>query len=176
MNFGSGGATKGFWVIRTDGAETDFSFIWAVKGTPKQEVQEFSDACRAAVEDDLCAAKRQFFVKYGDVEGRVPCEITGRLVSFDDAHVNHAYPTFGALVLSFKAARQGHRSIPPGALTRPQDNQTTTTFVDPTVAEAFRAFHHAAASLRVIAKGGNLSRAAGQRRPKIIRPVLLGTE
>lgn len=175
MNYGSGGATKGFWVIRVDGTETDFSFIWAVKGTPKPEVQEFADACRAAVMADLHAAKREFFAKHGDADGCVPCEITGKLVSIDDAHVDHAFPTFGALVQSFKAARQWHRGIPPGVLTHPQDNQTTTAFVDPDVADAFRAFHHAAASLRVIAKGQNLSMAAGHRRPKIARPVLLST-
>lgn len=142
---------------------------------PKPEAQEFSDACRAAVMADLHAAKRRFFVKHSDAEGRVPCELTGKLVTIDGAHVDHAYPPFGALVLSFKAARQWHRAIPPGVLTRRQDNQTITTFADPAVAEAFRMFHHAAANLRVIAKGENLSKAAGQRKPKIARPVVLST-
>jgi len=34
MNYGTEGATKSFWVVRTDGSETDFSLIWAMKGTP----------------------------------------------------------------------------------------------------------------------------------------------
>lgn len=171
MNWGTGGATKGFWVVRTDGSETDFSFLWAVKGTPKPEHQEFVDACRAAVMDDLHAAKRRFFAEHGDAHGRVPCEISGLLVTLDEAHTDHAYPAFGALVVSFKAARLWHRDLPTGVLSRSQDGQTTTTFVDPEVVQAFREFHHAAATLRVIAKGENLSLAAGQRRPKIARPL-----
>jgi hypothetical protein len=174
MNHGTGGATRGFWVVRIDGTDTDFSFIWAVRGIPKPEHQEFSDACRAAVVEDLQAAKRRFFAEYGDAEGKVACEITGSMVTIDDAHTDHAYPTFGALVVSFKAARSWHRAIPPGVLSRPQDNQTTTTFPDAEIEAAFRDFHHAAATLRVIAKGQNLRQAAGQRAPKIRRPLSLG--
>lgn len=173
MNYGTGGATKGFWVVRANGSETDFSFIWAVKGTPKPEHQEFADACRAAVMDDLHAAKRRFFSEHGDADCRVPCEISGRKVTIDEAHTDHAYPTFGALVVSFMASRLWHRAIPAGVLSRSQDGQTTTTFLDPEIAQAFRAFHNAAATLRVIAKGENLRRAAGQRAPKIARPLRL---
>ena len=172
-NYASGGVTKGFWVVRNDNSATDFSFIWAVKGMPKPQAQEFNDACRAIVNPDIKAAKRRFFASYKDADGRVPCEVSGRLITSDEAHVDHAYPTFGALVISFRAANGWHHEIPNGLLSRPTDNQLTTAFANERTAETFRRFHHAAASLRVVAKEINLAAAAEQRKPKIQRPVQL---
>ncbi len=37
----NGGATRGFWVVRTDGSKTDFSFPSAIKGAPKTQDAEF---------------------------------------------------------------------------------------------------------------------------------------
>ena len=175
-NYGSGGPTRGFWVHRVDGTATDFSFPWAIRGIPKPQSQEFTDACRASVNQELKAAKRRFFDRYADAAGLVPCELSGALLSFETAHVDHAYPSFGALVITFRAARGWHAAIPADTLTMPSDNQLTTTFVDPIVADTFKAFHRRAATLRIIAPGANLARAAGQRHPKIARPVLLGEQ
>ena len=172
-NYGSGGATQGFWVIRTDGTESDFSFIWAVKGTPKPIAQEFADACRNAVLSDIRAAKRLFFDTHGDHEGRVPCDITGRLITKDEAHVDHAHPTFGTLVITFRASQGWHKQIPSDILTVPADQQFTTSFANDDANQKFRDYHKAAASLRIISKEVNLAAAAGQRRPKINRPVPL---
>ena len=47
INGQAGYATPGFWVVRTDGSATDFSFYTAVRGTPKPRAHEFADACRA---------------------------------------------------------------------------------------------------------------------------------
>lgn len=174
VNYGSyGGSTKGFWVVRTDGSETDFSFISAVKGEPKPQAQEFSDACRAAVAADILAAKKAVFAEHGDASGCVPCELTDEPITFEQAHTDHAYPKFGHLVVTFRAARGWHEAIPDGVLTRAQDGQTTTTFADPTIAEAFRRFHHRSAIMRVVSRGKNLSMAAGERRPRVKRPVKL---
>lgn len=173
-NYGSGGPTRGFWVHRLNGTATDFSFPWAVRGEPKPEAQLFSDACRAAVDHEMKAAKRRFFDTYADDAGRVVCELSGERISFETAHLDHAFPSFGALVITFRAARGWHSAVPVGVLTKPSDAQLTTTFLDPEVAEAFRVFHRGAATLRVISSFANLARAAGQRRPKISRPVTLG--
>lgn len=174
MNYIPGrGSTRGFWVVRTDGSETDFSFIAAVKGTPKPEAQSFADACRSAVADDLQRAKTSFFAEHGDASGRVPCDITGELISPEDAHLDHAYPKFSHLVITFRAARGWHEGVPAGIVSQSQDRQTITTFVDEATAQAFRDFHRRAADLRIIKKGKNLEMAAAGRRPKIRRPVKL---
>lgn len=88
----NGYSTPSFWVHRTDGTATDFSYISGVNGQPKGLSREFYDACRAAVQDDLIAAKRRFFNEHGDEQGCVPCEITGTHIGFEDAHLDHAWP------------------------------------------------------------------------------------
>ena len=47
LNAESGYSTPGFWVVRSDGSATDFSFYTGVKGEPKPQSQEFADACRS---------------------------------------------------------------------------------------------------------------------------------
>ena len=171
INYGSGFATAGFWVERTDGSWTDFSFPTAISAKPKPQSQEFADACRGVVAADLRAAKLRHFKLHGDDQERVPCDITGQLITIDEAHLDHAHWPFGTLVAMFREARGWHDEIPTGVLTTAQDNQTATTFVDPAIADAFKAFHHRTATLRVIAAKANLSMAARQRKPKIKLPV-----
>jgi hypothetical protein len=173
-NSGVGYSTPGFWVVRTDGSDTDFSFYSALDGRPKQRAHEFADACRASVAADLAEAKRLHFKARGDADGRVACEVTGKLIAADEAHLDHAYPAFGHLVVMFRATQGWHEEIPDGVLTPPRDRQTTTLFVDPEAATRFRAFHHNAALLRIVDKSANLAQAAKQRVPKVQRPVKLG--
>ena len=72
-----------------------------------------------------------------------------------------------------RAARGWQHGVPVGVLTPPADAQTTTSFLDPSAADAFRQFHRGAATLRVVSRTRNLAMSAGQRRPKIKRPVQL---
>lgn len=171
----NGYSTPSFWVHRTDGTATDYSYISGVNGQPKGHSREFYDACRAAVQDDLIAAKRRFFNEYGDEQGCVPCEITGTHIGFKDAHLNHAWPTFGQIVAAFRAAHTWTREIPTGIITLPADAQTQSVFQDPIVADAFKAFHHDLAVLRIIQRKINLAMAIGQRRPTVQRPLRLST-
>ncbi len=57
----------------------------AVKGKPKGRSQDFYGACRQAVALDLIQAKKQAFAQYRDDQGRVECELTGVMVTIDDA-------------------------------------------------------------------------------------------
>jgi hypothetical protein len=170
-NVGTGFSTPGFWVRRIDGSETDFSYPSAVRGEPKSHQQEFYDACRNAVAADLLAAKKSHFQLHGDADARVRCDLTDALITFGEAHLDHAYPTFGQLVVSFRAANGWQQGVPIGILSLPDDAQTTTKFVDLEVADRFRAFHRGAAMVRVVARSQNLAMAARQRRPKIRRPL-----
>ena len=98
--------------------------------------------------------------------GHVPCDLSGELISFVEAHLDHASPTFGQLVVSFRAARGWQHGVPAGVLTPPADAQTTTSFLDASAAQALQ-FHRGAATLRVVSRARNLAMSAGQRRPKI---------
>jgi hypothetical protein len=171
----NGYSTPSFWVHRTDGTATDFSYISGVNGQPKGLSREFYDACRAAVQDDLITAKRRFFDEHSDEQGSVPCEITGARIDFENAHLDHAWPTFGQIVAAFRAARTWTREIPVGIVTLPADAQTQSVFQDLVVADAFKAFHHDLAVLRIVQRKINLAMATGQRRPTVQRPLRLST-
>jgi hypothetical protein len=173
LNTGTGWSSSGFWVVRQDGTATDFSYIDAVKGKPKGISQDFYSACRHAVSLDLILAKKQAFEQYGDYQERVECELTGKMVTFEEAHLDHAWPYFSHLVSGFRAARGWSRDIPDGVVSAPADGQTTATFLDAEVAEAFRAFHHDQAVMRILSREANLQTASSARRPKVARPVRL---
>ena len=173
LNTGTGWSTSGFWVVRLDGTETDFSYIDAAKGKPKGRSQDFYNACRQAVSLDLILAKKLAFSQYGDDHGRVECELTGKMLTFEEAHLDHAWPYFSHLVSGFRAARGWSRDIPDGIVSSPADGQTTATFLDSTVADAFRAFHHDQVVLRVLSREANLQTASSARRPRVARPVRL---
>lgn len=170
-NTGTGWSSSGFWIVRRDGSETDFSYIDAVKGKPKGAAQDFYNACRDAVALDLVLAKKNAFSLYGDSEGQVECELTGKRVMFEEAHLDHAWPYFSQIVCGFRAARGWSREIPEGVVTPPRDGQTKTSFIDDVVANAFRDFHYSQAELRILSKEANLSKASAARKPKITRPV-----
>lgn len=172
-NFGAGGATRGFWIIRKDGSETDFSFIWAIRGQPKPLSQEFADACRAAVLSDIRTAKRAFFYEHADELGFVECEISGDLLTFEEAHVDHADPTFSALVIAFRVERGWHSEVPDGVLSDAKDGQLTTTFASEEVAMAFRIAHYRKAKLRIISGPENMSRSLNCAKSSVKRPLTL---
>lgn len=166
LNFGPGYSTPGFWVVRPEGRATDFSYLTAVEGRPKSQGLELGDACRRAVAEDLANfARAQFGTRPG---ATLTCAMTGTPITAAEAHVDHDDPAFGSIVLSFRQAQGWPDSVPPGVLTVGADAQTTTTFADAAVADAFRDFHNACARLRIVSAKANLARAAGQRKPKPI--------
>ncbi len=171
LNTGTGWSSSGFWVVRNDGSETDFSYIDAVKGKPKGISQDFYNSCREAVALDLIQAKKKAFKDYGDSEGKVACELTGKLVSIEDAHLDHAWPFFSHMVSGFRAARGWSNDIPSGVISEPADGQMKSVFIDQTVADAFRSFHHSQALMRILSKEANLQTASAARKPKVARPV-----
>lgn len=145
-------ATLGFWVRRTDGTSTEFSFIDAVRGRPKEAAREVYDACRNAIAEDMRLAKDDHFALHADPEGCLACEFSDRLLTRDEARLNYAAPTFIEIVTAFRAANGWQEMPPEGTVTASADQQTTAQFVDPGVAEAFTRFHHERANLRIVAK------------------------
>ena len=171
LNTGTGWSNSGFWVVRQDGSATDFSYIWGVEGLAGDRSKDFYGACREAVALDLVLAKKRAFAEHGDAQGLVACELTGVMVSIEDAHLDHAWPNFSHIVSGFRAARGWSRDIPDGVVSAPADGQTTAKFIDTSAADAFRAFHHDQAILRILSRSANLQTASQARRPRVARPV-----
>ncbi|NSY99585.1 DCL family protein [Agrobacterium tumefaciens] len=152
LNKGDGWSSPGFWIVRTDKTATDFSFPKAVDGNPKSSSQEFYDACHNAVSLDLLHMKQKQFDHFANAEGEIECDVTGKLVVYADANLNHANPPFAAIVNDFRKLKGWELAFPPGTLTVSKDAQLSTHFADDALAREFRDHHHNVAVLRIVAK------------------------
>jgi len=173
VNHTNGGTNEGFWAVRIDNSETDFSIIKAVAARGSTRSQQFSDACRAAVSEDLTAAKRSFFKEHGDAEAMIVCEATGRRVSRSDVRADYVVTPIRDIVHRFRVAKGWDQVVPDGVITRPNDAQTITTFMDPVAAEEFRRHHAAIAQIRLVAKDAPAAQLRVGRSNSPKRPLIL---
>jgi hypothetical protein len=168
LNRGDGWSSSGFWVVRSDGTSTDFSYPNAIDGAPKSTAQEFYDACHNAVSKDLLSMKQNQFDRFGDADGKLECDVTGDLISYSEAHLAHADPTFGTIVNAFRERMGWDKNLPVGLLTVAGDAQLSTTFAEDKNSAAFKAFHHGIAIMRIVSKtrpAGSATMATSIRRP-----------
>lgn len=152
LNITNGGKNVGFWVVRLDGSETDFSFIRAVNEAPKGVLDQLVDACRTAVQAELQSARITYFATHADRFGTVLCPVSGDQISERDCGLEYAGRAFSELVGDFAIAQGWQDGIPERVLSAPADAQTTTSFVSPSHAAAFREFHRTTARVRVVSK------------------------
>lgn len=145
------GKTHGFWIIREDGSETDFSYLKCLNGEPPIKTK-VSAAFRDAVAQDVYAARAALFVD----RDRVPCAITGQPLSLDEGHMDHQPPyTFDNIVTFFLAQQSlthGEVAIVDGG-----DGRTTIELSDPDLVERFRAYHSNVANLAFVEAHAHLS-------------------
>lgn len=160
VNITNGGRNVGFWVVRLDSSETDFSFIRAINEAPKRQIEQLADACRGAVFTDLQTAKIKHFATHGDESGQVRCAVSGSLVHQNDAALDYVGAGFAELVRTFARAQGWEDGIPTGVISEPSDAQMTTVFISAPHADAFRSFHRATAKIRVVSKVEKRRRAA----------------
>jgi hypothetical protein len=167
MNVTNGGRNVGFWVVRLDGTETDFSFIRAVNQAPKREEEQLADACRAAVYAELQSARIAYFAAYSNESGRVRCPVSGESILEEESGFGYVGRGFSKLVGDFASSQGWHGVVPEGVLSAPADAQTTTTFASRAHETAFRSFHRTSAVICVVAKAiaRRRSREAPQEEP-----------
>ncbi|MBG1269427.1 DCL family protein [Nostoc sp. WHI] len=167
--------TSCFWIEREDGSKTDFSYPTAIAAREKSLYQEFFEACRNAVQDDLKKTKEQFFGKFADETGKVKCDITGEKVAIYESHLDHKKPlTLQVIVNTFLAANE--IEIKPEMLSLSQDAQFQTTFLDIEIKDKFKRYHHKIADLRIIKTELNLSLGGSERILKSKKPVIIPKE
>jgi hypothetical protein len=143
-----------------------------VKGKGESLYQEFVEACSQAVRQELAQAKRSYFDREADAEGKVRCDVTGERVSFREAQLDHKKPmTFQVIVMTFIAAHG--INIEAGMLSAPADNQYVTTFVDKDLEQKFQEYHQKVAVLRIVKTQVNRSLGGSERLTKPKRPVQL---
>ena len=152
LNRGEGYSSSGFWAVRADGTETDFSYISAVRGSPKPVAQQYYDACRNSVNAALSSTKQEYFDRCADENGCLLCDISGRKIKYEQARLRHAHPAFAVLIEGFRQMRKWKWDQIHHMLSVPGDAQISTTFVDKRDGEAFRAYHHERAILHIVSK------------------------
>lgn len=137
-----------FWIYRTDGSDTDISYLTCVKSKGKTPRAQFMAAARCAVVDQIIKFKRKAF------NGRfvVHCEITGKLVSEDNADVDHIFP-FARLVDRF--ITQYHIDIAAVEYVNKGDGDIVTCFSSDIIEQKWKAFHEKHAKLQITHREAN---------------------
>lgn len=142
--------TKGFYLRRVDGTETDFSFNTCM--TQSTHEKDCRKAARVAIVDSIMRCKNEFFAG----NQNPVCEVTGETLTVATCHVDHKPPmTFQALwkefleVMDVEADSLG--------LIKHGDGQIFEQFSSAEFRRLWVEFHDSRANLRVISIKANLS-------------------
>ena len=138
----------GFWIVRTDGSETDFSFVECLSPSTYQD--DVRHAMRGSVADQIIEYKQEAFARGGTVY----CLVTAEPVTWDTCHVDHAPPTFLELADRFAALKGGYEGIP---LTDPStDGAIGREIAEPGALFEWQEYHRRHARLRIVSPYANL--------------------
>ena len=141
-----------FWLIRTDGTETDFSFKECLTPTPHDK--KFFRALRAAIEPFTWEFKKNFF---DSLTSPAYCPYTRERLEFVGSHVDHKVPlTFERLVDDFVQAN-GIDIDQISVAGDVEDNTYQNTLVDQELKERWISYHNQRAVLQVVSRRANLS-------------------
>lgn len=148
----------GFWIVRTDESETDFSFIKCLYGASQEA--KVQSAMRYAVLDQKLAARDLAFAG-ADI---LTCPVTGEPIRVGDCHMDHESPTFVEIADAFAEQVGGYASIETISI----DGDIGRRFVDFALSSRWQAFHAERARLRAVSVRANLSvlRRGVRKKPK----------
>lgn len=137
---------------RVDETTTDWSWRECLSPTPHHK--KVRRAFRVLLEPEMIALKQRFF----DVAaGSARCPITGEVIVFTSAHVDHIPPqTFEALFTDFICEEQLDLATVQLS-SEGKDNNYQDTLTDEALASRWLDFHGQYAKLRVISARANLS-------------------
>jgi hypothetical protein len=139
-------ASRGFWITRTDGSGTDFSYLKCF--SPPTRAAEAKEGFRTAVRPQIRDFRDLVFAN-----GLVVCPITGEVLTETTCQVDHEPPlTFEALVKDFLG------DIDPAEVdvNPTEDGSTVTRIADPEIEKLWQNYHRTYAKLRVVSIEANL--------------------
>lgn len=131
-----------FWLVRTDGTETDFSYRECLR--PRSEAEKVRAALRYSVRDQILDFRTEIFA------GReaILCPITGAVMTINDCHIDHVEPdTFERLADMFISHEGGIAAF---KLRDGSDNEIGRRLSDDNLEVRWRLFHQTHARLRAI--------------------------
>jgi Protein of unknown function (DUF3223) len=133
-----------FWLIRTDGSETDFSFLKCLR--PKSEREHVLSAMRRAIAGQVIEARNAVFA---DQATRL-CPLTGEQLTADNCEMDHLIP-FIELANDFVASHGGYEAIE----TISADGEQGRHFKDTKIEKLWEEYHRGRAILRPVSKFAN---------------------
>ena len=141
------GNTEGFWILRTDGSNTDFSFKKCLFGASQEA--KVRSAMRHAVIGQIQEARDDAF----GLAVSILCPITNVEINRASCHIDHYEPSFLQLANEFAAESGGYDAI----LTEAADRNIGRRFVDADLQNRWCDYHRGRARLRAVSKAANLS-------------------
>lgn len=143
-----------FWVTRLDGSRTEFSYRWCFE-KPPDGLQRARFAFRCEIQEQVMSFKTQAF------EGRrlVPCDVTGQMLDWARAHVDHN-PAFHILrdrFLHIAQLRLNDIAVQPW-----RECEHRYLFTKRGLAQNWQWFHLENAGLRILSAEENVKRGGGE--------------
>lgn len=140
---GYGKNSRGFWIVRNDDTETDFSYLKCLNPPTGHNI--FSSACRKIVRPEIDRFRDRFFE-----QARTPtCPITGKNVSPKSCHVDHAPPLTFARIVSGFISLYNVNVDDPSIFNPSEDGVIGNNLSNKMMIRDFVTFHNCFASLRV---------------------------
>ncbi len=149
--------TRCFHIQRTDGTETDFSYINCIDNdTSKEPMRMFKLSARSAIEEQIVSYLSSYISRTKDNNDFVVCQKSQTKIHKGQATVDHIPPiTFDKIVTDFLRIK----SIDPSQIDYMGfgDNEYNKEFKEENLRTEFADYHRQVAKLRVISKQENLT-------------------
>jgi len=166
-----GYSTRCFWIRREDGSSVDFSYKHCIDQEGRSADQEFSAACREAVQQMIEIAKTDHERANG---GFFICERTGKKVAREKIEADHQ-PTFAELVRWF--IKQEKVDLLDPSIYEPRSpGSPDPTRLNPVLRAKFQEFHREHGEIRLVAGVVNRGNASKQAVKAVKNPLKLRSE
>ncbi len=137
--------------------EIEYQYISYLQIINKHKVspfRNFTGICRNEVQDDINQIKQKYFDKYSN-KGKVKCQETGILSSWEELVVDHRQPfTFSMIIDRFIELEQ----LKIENMEYYKDDKNIIRFDDRILVQKFREYHKIKAKFRLVRKDCNSSR------------------
>lgn len=138
---------NGFYVERTDGTFVDFSYKQCIR--PFTHASKAKFAFRRAIDDQVLLIKKEAFHETGSII----CLVTGEMIIWETAHVDHEPPlTFASLLTEYCTLR----GIDLDTIELYESKSGIGKLLPPDIERDWAEWHQAHARLRVISADANV--------------------
>jgi len=149
-------ANKSIYINRKDGSSVNFSYYKAISGKETKKYIEVKRAFRWCIKEYTYNYKFKYFKNNKDCNGNIKCEYSGRVIKWDECHVDHAGSnSFDVIVYKFmKSHGVGLSSLEINK--NGYGSKSVPEIMDQHVNKAFYDFHANLCELRCVYSKDNI--------------------